>query len=249
LRETLRSAQRDKQFTMKIIKNEKLIKRNGMIGQVTTIAALLVLGGGMFLSFRNPNDPRMFTYSLAALAGGFLLTQIGIHMGNRWGRSPRPDESLDASLKGLPGDYSIYHYVTPASHVLLGPAGMWVLLPYSQRGIITYSKKRWRVSQGGFLQAYMSLFGAAGLGRPDLEAEGDVYSIRKHLAKSLDENEIPSIQAALVFTNEAADIQAEDVPMPALKLKQIKDFMRQKAKEKPISQTQLVAVKAALPTE
>lgn len=232
---------------MKIIKNEKLIKRNGMIGQWTTIAALVVLGGGMFLSFRNPTDPRMFTYSLAALAGGFLLTQIGIHMGNRWGRSPRPDESLDASLKGLPADYSIYHYMTPASHVLLGPSGIWVLLPYSQRGVITYSKKRWRVSQGGFLQAYMSLFGAAGIGRPDLEAEGDIYSVRRHLLKSMSEEEIPPIQAALIFTNDAADIQTEDAPMPALKLKQVKDFMRQKAKEKLINSTQLAAVKAALP--
>jgi hypothetical protein len=30
-------------------------------------------------------------------------------------------------------------------------------------------------------------------------------------------------------------------------LKQLKDFMRQKAKEKPINQAQLAAVKAALP--
>src|SRR5215510_15717854 len=162
---------------MKIIKNEKLIKRNNRIGGMVTIAALLVLGGGMFLSFRNPTDPRMFSYSLAALVGGFILTQIGIHMGNRWGRSPRPDESLDASLKGLPGDYSIYHYVTPASHLLVGPSGAWVLLPYSQRGVVTYTKNRWRVGQGGFLQAYMSLFGAGSIGRPDLEAEGDVYSV------------------------------------------------------------------------
>jgi hypothetical protein len=67
------------------------------------------------------------------------------------------------------------------------------------------------------------------------------------LAKSLDENEIPSIQAALVFTNDAANIQAEGAPMPALKLKQLKDFIRQKAKERPISTTQLAAIKAALP--
>jgi hypothetical protein len=32
-----------------------------------------------------------------------------------------------------------------------------------------------------------------------------------------------------------------------MRLKQLKDFLRQKAKEKPISQVQLAAVKAALP--
>jgi hypothetical protein len=189
----------------------------------------------------------MFSYSLGALAGGFILTQIGMYMGNRWGRSPRPDENLDASLKGLPGDYSIYHYTAPVPHLLIGPAGAWVLLPYRQRGIVTYTRNRWRVGKGGFMQAYMSIFGQEGIGRPDLEAEGQIISLRKLLGKSLGENEMPNIQAALVFMNEQADIQVNDAPFPALKLKQLKDFIRQKAKERPISQTQLAAVKAALP--
>jgi hypothetical protein len=51
----------------------------------------------------------------------------------------------------------------------------------------------------------------------------------------------------LIFINEQMDIQAEGAPTPALKLKQLKDFLRQKAKERPISHTQLAAVKAALP--
>jgi len=39
----------------------------------------------------------------------------------------------------------------------------------------------------------------------------------------------------------------EDAPLPALKIKQLKDFMRQKAKDKPISAAQLASVKSALP--
>src|SRR5262245_1664128 len=100
---------------MKIIKNETLIKRNSRIGQWTSMAALLVLGIGMYLSFSFQSNPQMFTYSLIALVTGFVLTQIGMYMGNRWGRSPRPDEQLDAALKGLPGDYAIYHFIAPAS--------------------------------------------------------------------------------------------------------------------------------------
>ncbi len=37
---------------MKIIKNENLIKRNGRIGQWTSLGALGVLGIGMYLSFQ-----------------------------------------------------------------------------------------------------------------------------------------------------------------------------------------------------
>jgi hypothetical protein len=232
---------------MKIIKNEKMIKRNGRIGSWVSIAALIVLGAGMYISFSNPSNPQMFTYAMVTLVAGFILTQIGMYMGNRWGRSPRPDENLDAGLKGLPNDYSIYHFILPVSHLLVGPAGIWVLIPYRQRGVVTYHKNRWRIGSGGFMQAYMSIFGQEGIGRPDLEAEGEINAVKKLLAKTLNDGEIPSVQAALVFMNEAAEIQVEDAPLPALKLKQLKDFFRQKAKEKPIGQMQLAAVKATLP--
>ena len=232
---------------MKIIKNEKMIKRNSRIGHWISMAALIVLGIGMYISFTNPSNPQVFTYSMTALVLGFILTQIGMYMGNRWGRSPRPDENLDAGLKGLPGDYTLYHFMTPASHLLVGPAGIWTLIPYRQRGVVTYSKNRWRVVKGGALQAYMSIFGQEGIGRPDTEAEGEIKEVKKLLAKSLGENEVPEVQAALVFMNEQVEIQAEGAPLPAMKLKQLKDFLRQKAKERPISQVKLVAVKAALP--
>ena len=232
---------------MKIIKNEKLIKRNSKIGQWTTIAALIILGGGLYISISSPDNPELVTYSLVALGVGFILTQVGMYFGNRWGRSPRPDERIDAALKGLPGDFSIYHYITPASHLLVGPSGIWALIPYRQRGVVTYQKNRWRIGGGGFLQAYMSIFGQEGIGRPDLEAEAEIKAVTKVLSKSLAENEIPTVQAALIFMHEAVEIQAEAPPVSAIKIKQLKEFMRQKAKEKPISQIQLVAVKAALP--
>lgn len=232
---------------MKIIRNEKLIKRNSRIGNVTTIAALIVLGGGMFFSVSDPTDPQRVTYSMIALAVGFILTQVGLYMGNRWGRSPRPDEQLDAALKGLPGEFTIYHYATPASHLLVGPAGIWALLPYRPRGMVTYSKNRWRVSGGGFLQAYMSIFGQEGIGRPDIEAENEVRWVTKSLSEHFEEDKMPTVNAVLIFTNAQVEIQAEGAPLSAIKLKQLKDFMRQKAKERPISQPQLAAAKAALP--
>lgn len=232
---------------MKIIKNEKLIQRNSKIGGWVTIAALVILGGGMYFSISNNTNPQIVMYSFIAFIVGFVLTQIGMYMGNRWGRSPRPDEQLDAGLKGLQNEFAIYHYMTPASHLLVGPAGIWVLLPYRQRGVVTYTKNRWRISGGGFMQAYMSIFGQEGIGRPDLEAENETLAIKRILSKSLNENEVPEVQTALVFMNETIDLQIENAPLPALKLKQLKDFMRQKAKERPITPTQLAAVKAALP--
>lgn len=231
---------------MKIIKNEKLIKRNSIIGQWTSIGALVILGGGMYVSISNAENPQVMTYSLIALVVGFGLTQVGMYMGNRWGRSPRPDEKIDAGLKGLPGDYSIHHFITPASHLLIGPAGIWVLIPYRQRGLVTYQKNRWRIGNGGFIQAYMSIFGQEGIGRPDLEADAEINAVRKILAKHMGEDNVPEVKAVLVFMNEAVEIQAEDAPLPALKVKQLKDFIRQKAREVKLPQALAEQVRSVI---
>ena len=65
---------------MKIIKNEKLIKRNGKIGNWISIAALIVLGGGMLIrpamggvrKFLDPSE-----YGAATLLGVNGLVFIG----------------------------------------------------------------------------------------------------------------------------------------------------------------------------
>lgn len=228
---------------MKIIKNEKLIKRNGTIGNWTSLGALGVLGLGMYISFTRQE---LAVYSLIALLLGFILTQIGMYMGNKFGRSPRPDEKVDAGLKGLPNEFTIYHYTTPASHLLVGPAGVWVVKPYHQRGQVTFRKNRWRISGGGFLQSYMRLFGQESLGRPDIEIESEVYSLKKYLSKRMDESEIPEINALMVFTSDSVELEAETALIPAMKLKQLKEFVRQKAKEKKLSTETLNQLKTAL---
>jgi len=231
---------------MKIIKNEKLIKRNGKIGQWMSLGALAVLGVGMYISFQKPE---LFAYSVGALLLGFTMTQIGMYMGNRWGRSPRPDERLDTGLKGLPGEYSIYHYITPASHLLVGPAGVWVLMPYHQKGKIAYQKNRWRNTGGGFFQGYMRLFGQEGLGRPEAELDSEVQAIKKFFGQNLDEQQVPEVQSALVFTSDSVEIEANDAPAPALKLKQLKDFLRQAARNSALPQEKVRKLVEILPKE
>ncbi|HEY2982003.1 MAG TPA: hypothetical protein VGJ22_12540 [Anaerolineales bacterium] len=225
---------------MKIIKNTRLIERNGKFGKWISMAAIAVLGLGMYISIQKPE---LFAYSIVSLLIGFTLTQVGMYLGNRYGRSPRPDEQLDAGLKGLPGDFNLYHYTTPSPHLLVGPAGVWVLLPYHQGGSVAYKNNRWRLSGGGFFQGYMRIFGQESIGRPDVEAEGEIREVKKFLAKHMDDGEIPDIRAALIFTNAAAEVSAGGAPLPALKLKQLKDFIRQRAKERPLGALTLERLK------
>ena len=216
---------------MKIVSNDSLIQRNSRIGQITSLAGLLVLGGGLFISFQQPEQ---FALAWGALLLGFVLSQIGIYFGNRFGRRPRPDEILNASLKGLDKSYALYHYSSPASHLLVGPVGVWVLMPRHQIGTITYEKNRWRQRGGGIFMAFRKFFAQEGLGRPDLELQGEVSRVHKVLEEQYGD-EAPPVHAALVFTNEAANLQADGAPVPTLASKKLKEFVRRTAKEKRLS--------------
>ena len=230
---------------MKIVTNDRLIKRNAKIGQYTSLGALVVLGIGLFITFKYPT---YFAYSLAALLIGFFMSQIGIHFTNRWGRNPHPDEIIDKSLKGLGRDFTIYHYVTPVSHLLVGPAGVWTITPYFQSGTVVYDKKRWRLKGGGFLQSYMRLFGQDNLGRPELESQAEVNSAKRYLTRVLPEGtELPQVRSALLFANPKVELNVEDAPIPAMAPKDLKDFLREKIKEKSISESTLSSIRAALP--
>ena len=224
---------------MKIIKNEKLIKRNSTIGQWLSLGALVVLGLGMYISFAKPD---LFTYSLICLVVGFLMTQVGMYMGSRWGRSPRPDEKLDSGLKGTHSEFTLYHYATPAAHLLVGPAGVYALLPYHQKGNVTFEKNRWKLKGGGFLQGYMRIFGQEGLGRPEIDAESEVATMRKFFSKNMGEGNIPEVKAILVFTSDEVELEAGDSPIPAMKLKQLKEYLRQNSKTRALTGTQIAEI-------
>ncbi len=230
---------------MKTVTNSKMIRRNAKIGRYASMGALVVLGIGLFITFKMPDK---FAYSLAALLLGFFMSQMGIYFTNRWGRSPRPDETIDKSLKGLGREYIMYHFVTPVSHLLVGPAGIWAIIPYHQSGTITYEKKRWRAKGGGFAQSYLRFFGQENIGRPDLEAEAEIDSAKRYLRRVLPEGtEIPQISAALLFANPKVELKVDESPLPAMLPKDLKDFLREKGKENPIGELTLEAIHKALP--
>jgi hypothetical protein len=230
---------------MKVLTNEKIIKRNAKIGQFSSIAALVILAGGMYVSFAYPQQ---FSISAASLMIGFILSQVGIYFGNRWGRHPRIDERITAALKGLTKDYTLYHFMTPVNHLLVGPAGVWIIEPYYQRGKIVYEGGKWKQKGGGFLLSYLKIFAQEGLGRPDLEVKTDMDSLTGALKKVLGE-EIPPVNAVLVFTDDRAELDVADAPLPTMMLKDLKEHLRKNSKQTPFSVTDMKKVLAALPEE
>lgn len=228
---------------MKIASNTKLITRNSKIGRYTTFASLAVLGIGLYISF---TAPEAFSWSLGALVIGFLLSQVGLTYSSKFGKSPRPDESLTQALKGLEDKFTLYHYESPTNHLLVGPAGVWVLLPYFQAGTIRYNaaKNRWTQKGGNF---FLKAFGQENLGRPDTEIQYGINETRKFLEKQLPGTELPEIRAALLFFNEKTELAVEGAPYPAIKADKAKDFFRKRVKDMGIAPDLLAKILAVLP--
>jgi hypothetical protein len=230
---------------MKVITNEKLIKKYSNLGKYLNIGAIAILFGGMAISWLRID---LFYLAMIALLAGFFLSQISIFFINRWGRRPRPDERITASLKGLTNDYTLYHYNTPVSHLLVGPAGVWTILPYFQRGTITYEKNRWKQRGGGLGLAYLKIFAQEGLGRPDLDSKSDIDKLTEFFTQAMG-TEIPEVKSVLVFTDKRADLQVEGAPIPTLAAEDLKEFIRKQAKEKSMPGNLLVSTKSILPKE
>lgn len=230
---------------MKVITNEKLIKKYSSLGKYLNIGAIAILFGGMAISWLRID---LFYLAMIALLAGFILSQISIFFINRWGRRPRPDERITASLKGLTNDYTLYHYNTPVSHLLVGPAGVWTILPYFQRGTITYEKNRWKQRGGGLGLAYLKVFAQEGLGRPDLDSKSDIDKLTEFFTQAMG-TEIPEVRAVLVFTDKRADLQVEGAPIPTMAAEDLKEFIRKQAKEKPMPVGLLTSTKSILPKE
>lgn len=210
---------------MIIVRDEKLIKRNTQIGKYSGILSIAILGGGMYLSFQYQDQ---IMYSLVALVLGFTLSQVGIFYSNRFGRSPRPDQELDNALKGLDDQYALYHYQSPVPHLLVGPAGIWILFPYIPKGKIIYDEKkgRWKKIGGNF---YLKFFAQDSIGNPDQEISSGIKRIQKGLGK-IPDFELPVIKCALVFINKFAEVEAENAPYPTLHARQLKKIIRKEAK-------------------
>ncbi len=218
---------------MNIYTNEGLVRKNARIAQLAMGGGLAILFGGMILTFMSS---QYFYLSMGALILGFILSQVGIYFSNRFGKRPRPYEILNRALKGLDNKYSIYHYLSPTSHLLLGPAGIYVLIPHSQSGRISFSGGRYR-QKGGSL--YLKIFAQESLGRPEIEVSAETDKIKKFIETSLEADHTPPVRGILVFTHPNVELiepeDESDIPAAMVTADKLKDLIRKSAKDKTIS--------------
>ena len=222
---------------MKIISNDKLIERNHKIGNIISIASVVILGVGMFYSFQD-KDGSYLTLTFSALIVGFILFQISTYYVNRFGKPPRPDQKLTQALKGLDDKYSLYHYMGGVSHLLVSPVGIYILLPYNQVGAISYNaeKGRWKQSGGNF---FLKTFGGESLGRPDLDASYAINDLTRFCNKNGINLGDSTPETILVFINDKATVNTEGFEGLAVPAAKLKEAIRKNAKTKSVP-TQII---------
>lgn len=226
---------------MKIITNEKLIKRNSQIGYWAMLLspATLVLSAILRES--------KVGLSLLVFTLGVVFFQIGKLL-RKFGRGA--DLELNKALERLGNDYTLYHFSTPVSHLLVGPAGVWILVPRYAKGIITYKVKRnrWKLVRSGVF-AKLTGFLREGLGRPDLEFFAEANALDRFLEKRWERDAALHVEAALLIMDEKSVIEVEDAPVPTIHLGSLRQFLRGKEKDNKTPPSTLKKLIQVLPKE
>ncbi|MEW5989246.1 MAG: nuclease-related domain-containing protein [Chloroflexota bacterium] len=236
---------------MIILRDEKRIARYKAISQYTSLIGFLALMGGLAVAFLNVSN--VFFYQFLALTVGWLFSQIGLYLAHRYLRSPRPDEVLDQALKKTARDGRLYHYLLPAPHVLLTPAGPIILVAKYQSGHITAQGDKWKQTAGPdagpvkrFFAAMRRVFSQEGLGNPSREAEAMVKALAGYLHKHAPQVEEVPIGALIVFTGK--DSQFLDVngsTIPAMHFSKLKGFLKQQGPGTPLPLETYEAIQSA----
>lgn len=226
---------------MIILRDDQRIARLKRASQITSFLGMGILLAGMLILFL-PDATNLIFYQLIALFFGWMLSQIGIYLGNRYVRDPRPDEVLDEVLRKVARNGRIYHYLLPAAHVLLIPSGIIVFVPKYQMGTISVDGEKW--SQTGL--GLRRFFGQERLGNPSREAALSVEAIASYLNKNAPSVDEVPIGAMIVFTAKGTkDLDLKKSNIPAMHFTKVKGYLRQQKREQSISEEDFAAIQAA----
>jgi hypothetical protein len=208
---------------MLVIRDEQRIQRMRRLSQYMTLIGLGALVLGLVLAF-TMETVEVFIYQLLALAVGLILSQIGVYLGHRYVRRPRPDQVLDDAVKKVMKDGRMYHYVLPVPHVLLTPQGIIVFIAKYQVGEIKAEGDNW--SQKGI--GLRRFFGQESLGNPSREAQIMVERLATFLRKNAPEVEEVPIAPMIVFTTpDIKSLNVANANFPAMPFNKVKGYLKQ----------------------
>lgn len=238
---------------MKVYRNNTEINRKNNLGRRFSMAGLLVLAIGFLASLMPSWLPAPVVsflqhygilVSFGSLFAGFACARLGSYYINRYARRPwpdskiraRPDEVLEGNMKGFDDKFVYFAHSLSASHyVVVGPCGILLFTLRSEAGRVNVTGDRWRepFSMGRMLR----ILAQEGIGDPPRELEEQKARLRKLLSsKSAGDPETSKladvpIEGAVVFLNNAVQLETDSPTVPILRLDQVKEYIRRRVKE------------------
>ena len=145
---------------MKIFIDQKAVRRNTLIGKILRWVSLGCMLVGLIAVFSQEiaNNPSLFMIFFSIMLVGVVISSISSYFTTRFGKSPRPDELIDKSFKGLDDRFNLYHYKFSIPHLMVSPAGIWSITPAFIDGEIVYneSKANWEHKKSSLLNRFLS---------------------------------------------------------------------------------------------
>ena len=213
-----------------ILRDEGRIERFQKIARWVSLVGMIVLIGGLAMIFIGEDTQLKVSLQLVSLLVGWLMAQVGLFLTHRYLRKPRPDEVLDKALKKASVNGRVYHYVMPASHVLLTPHGVTTFALKFQQGDISVEGDKWR--QGGI--GMRRFFGQEGLGNPSRDARFMLGAVNDHIERNVPDLNLEDVPVSvlIVFTHvDKKRVDLKKSTFPAVHHSQVGQFLRQQKGE------------------
>ncbi|MBN2304585.1 MAG: hypothetical protein JXQ72_08920 [Anaerolineae bacterium] len=197
---------------MRVVINQAKIDRNRRFSHILFFVSLAGMGVGFFYTWTQPSNSSQMSCMLLPIL--LIMTLTSVRMANTWIREPRPVDALAESFKGLGQKYTVFHYLLPAPHVLIGPEGVFCIHPVWQDRKYRVSGKKWYGDEGMVrkLNGYMR---QDLLGNPFAEAQYQAQQFQRMVDKIAPDQGV-EVQPLIVFIHPNANIEIEDPLFPVL---------------------------------
>lgn len=192
---------------MRVVTYETLIKRNRQTAQYSFLISIAVLVGTLFFGGQIAgNDPNLVFFLNCGLPPLlFMLILYAVRMSNQWIREPVAWKALQEALRGHSSNAVLYHFIFPARHVLIGPSGVYVLVPYFHERPILVKDDKWQMP-GGLLAELFTFMRQERIGNPTVEAKAEAATLQKFLDKHLEGHSV-EVKPVIVFTSPRAVVR------------------------------------------
>ena len=197
---------------MRVVINEAQVNRNRRLSHTLFFISLGGMGIGFFYTWTSPAQQSNISCFILPLL--LLMTLTSVRMANTWIREPRPTNVLADALKGLGRKYTLFHYLLPAPHTLIGPEGVFTITTIWQERAYRVKEKKWYGDEG-LARRLNGFFRQDLIGNPFQTALLDAQQTQKLIDKIAPDSGI-EVQPLVVFINPRGSFEVEDPLLPVL---------------------------------